>query len=71
MEDTIQTAFDYIQIRQSADLSCLLKVSAHPTANAVVTRSYAKATYVETSRKEFLAHIYWQIYTFLTSGFDD
>ena len=52
MEATIQTAFDYIQIRQTADLSCLFKVSARPIANAVVTHSYAKATYVETFRNE-------------------
>lgn len=52
MEATIQTAFDYIQIRQTADLSCLFKVSARPIANAVVTHSYAKATYLEATRKE-------------------
>ena len=63
MEATIQAAFNYIQVGQSADLSCLLKVSAHPIANAVVTHSYAKATYLEATWKEIpganrLAYLY-------------
>ena len=63
MEATIQAAFDHIQVGQSADLSCLFKVSAHPIANAVVTHSYAKATYLDATWKEIpgayrLANIY-------------
>lgn len=63
MKAAIQAAFDHIQVGQSADLSCLFKVSAHPIANAVVTHSYAKATYLEATWKDIpganrLANLY-------------